>query len=104
MHHKGRNKHHFEYWVDLNVETKRYEPVPMPLRYITEMFCDRVGASMIYKKENYTDASALEYFQGGKHYIIMHPETKETIERWLTYLADHGLDQTVKYIKKELRS
>ena len=45
MHHKGRNRHHFEYWNDLNMETKRYEPVPMPLRFITEMFCDRVAAS-----------------------------------------------------------
>ena len=38
MHHKGRNKHHFEYWNDLNVATMRYEPVPMPTKYIKEMF------------------------------------------------------------------
>ena len=31
MHHKGRNKHHFEYWVDLNPATRQYEPVPMPM-------------------------------------------------------------------------
>ena len=32
MHHKGRNRHHFEYWTDLNMKTGRYEPVPMPPR------------------------------------------------------------------------
>ena len=43
MHHKGRNRHHFEYWVDINPETKNYEPVKMPLRYLAEMFCDRLA-------------------------------------------------------------
>ena len=49
MHHKGRNRHHFEYWTDLNMQTKRYEPVKMPVRYVKEMFCDRVAASKIYQ-------------------------------------------------------
>ena len=43
MHHKGRNKHHFEYWTDYSPITKRMSPVKMPLRYVVEMFCDRVG-------------------------------------------------------------
>ena len=60
MHHKGRNKHHFEYWNDLNINTKTYESVPMPTRYLKEMFCDRVAASRIYQGKNYTDSSALE--------------------------------------------
>ena len=28
LHHKGRNKHHFEYWSDINIKTRRYESVP----------------------------------------------------------------------------
>lgn len=47
IHHKGRNPHHFEYWTDYNLKTKQVEPVPMPRRYIIEMFCDRVAASKI---------------------------------------------------------
>ena len=61
MHHKGRNRHHFEYWTDLNMETKRYESVPMPDKYIKEMVSDRIAASKIYKKDAYTDASPVEY-------------------------------------------
>ena len=56
MHHKGRNKHHFEYWTDYNPETRMYGPVKMPIRYVKEMFCDRVAASKIYQGENYKNS------------------------------------------------
>ena len=55
MHHKGRNKHHFEYWTDYDPKTRQMEPVKMPLKYVKEMFCDRVAASKIYGGEKYTD-------------------------------------------------
>ena len=41
MHHKGRNRHHFEYWIDVDPVEKIYKPVKMPLRFLAEMFCDR---------------------------------------------------------------
>lgn len=52
MHHKGRNRHHFEYWIDVDPVEKIYKPVKMPLRFLAEMFCDRVAASKIYRGEN----------------------------------------------------
>lgn len=100
MHHKGRNKHHFEYWVDINPTTKRYDPVPMPLRYITEMFCDRVAACKIYRGKNYADNSALDYFIRGNARTKMHPETADILEEWLTMLAERGEQETFAYIKK----
>ncbi len=99
MHHKGRNKHHFEYWVDLNTSTKRYEPVPMPLRYLTEMFCDRVAACKIYKGKDYTDSSALEYFLRGHARSKMHAETADLLEEWLRMLAEKGEKETFEYIR-----
>ena len=51
IHHKGRNKHHYEYWTDYNPKTKEMEPVKMPLKYVIEMFCDRIAASKIYEKD-----------------------------------------------------
>ena len=48
MHHKGRNRHHFEYWTDYNPKTKQIEPVKMPTVFVIEMFCDRVAASKTY--------------------------------------------------------
>ena len=36
MHHKGRNRHHFEYWSDYNPRTKQVEPVEMPVRFLSQ--------------------------------------------------------------------
>lgn len=90
MHHKGRNKHHFEYWRDVSLETKKYEAVKMPYNYLAEMFCDRVGASKIYGAERYNDAYALNYFLNGKGKKMMHPDTAAELERLLSLLAEKG--------------
>lgn len=90
MHHKGRNRHHFEYWCDYNPKTKKMEPVPMPARYIVEMFCDRVAASKIYQGKNYRDDSALKYFLKGKATRNIHPETSAVLEHLLVTLAEQG--------------
>ena len=103
MHHKGRNRHHFEYWNDLNVETRRYEPVKMPYRYLAEMFCDRVAASMIYKGKEYTDSSALEYFLKGNARNIMHPESAEELETLLRTLSEQGSDAAFSLVRRRLR-
>ena len=100
MHHKGRNKHHFEYWVDINMQSKRYEPVPMPKRYVTEMFCDRVAACKIYRGKDYTDSSALEYYIRGNARAKMHVETADLLEEWLRMLAEKGEKETFAHIRK----
>ncbi len=99
LHHKGRNKHHFEYWVDVNPATKHYEPVEMPLRYVAEMFCDRVAASKIYKGKSYSDSSSLEYFNQGKAATQMHPKTAEILRGWLVMLSEKGEKETFAFIK-----
>ena len=100
MHHKGRNKHHYEYWTDYNKKTKQMTPVKMPVRYVKEMFCDRVAASKIYMKESYNDGSALGYFKRGNAAARMHPETAALLEKLLTMLRDKGEDYTFAYIRK----
>lgn len=100
LHHKGRNRHHFEYWNDVNPATKRYEPVKMPTRYLIEMFCDRVAASKTYQGNAYTDEHPLNYFLRGNAKLSMHPETAETLEMLLRMLAEKGEDETFKYIKQ----
>ena len=104
MHHKGRNKHHFEYWVDVNPVTKRYEPVKMPLRYVIEMFCDRVAASKIYQGKNYKDSHPLEYFMRGKDRRSIHPATSDLLELFLTMLAEKGEKETFRYIRSYKKS
>lgn len=100
IHHKGRNKHHFEYWTDYNARTKMLEAVKMPINYVKEMFCDRVAASKTYLKENYTNDCPLEYFMRSKGKRMIHPETSDFLEKLLVMLRDEGEDKTFEYLRK----
>ncbi|MBQ5566105.1 MAG: catalase [Clostridia bacterium] len=100
MHHKGRNRHHFEYWTDYNPKTRTLEPVEMPLKYVKEMFCDRVAAGKIYNGEKYTDADPIKYFLKGKDKRVIHPKTSDLLEKLLTMLRDEGEEKTFEYIRK----
>ncbi len=104
MHHKGRNRHHFEYWTDYNPVSKKIEPVRMPDVYIYEMFCDRVAASKTYNKKNYDDAMPLEYFMRGKARRIIEQKTSDKLEMLLTMLAEKGEKATFAYIRNERRN
>ena len=100
LHHKGRNRHHFEYWNDVNPATKRYEPVKMPTKYLIEMFCDRVAASKTYQGKAYSNQHPIKYFEGGKGRRMIHPETSDLLESWLVMLAEKGEKETFRHIKK----
>lgn len=103
LHHKGRNKHHFEYWRDIDVKTKNMKPIKMPYNYLVEMFCDRVAASKIYGGENYKDDYALNYFLNGKGRRSIHPETSAELEKLLRMLSEKGEDETFSYIRKRMK-
>ena len=59
LHHKGRNKHHFEYWIDLNAPDKT--PI-IPYKYTAEMICDKIAAGLIYSGEDWTSDLELNYY------------------------------------------
>ncbi|MBP5431752.1 DUF5662 family protein [Ruminococcus sp.] len=103
MHHKGRNKHHFEYWTDYDPVVKTLEPVKMPDIYIFEMFCDRVAASKIYNKEKYNNSMPLEYFLRAKPRRVIEKTTAEKLEFLLTMLRDKGEEETFRYIRSQVR-
>ena len=104
LHHKGRNKHHFEYWTDYTMpgtSDKVLIGMKMPLRYVVEMFMDRIAACKVYQKEAYTDASPWEYHQRSRRVKeIMHPETIALLEKLLQMLAEEGEKKTFAYVRK----
>ncbi|MBQ4600005.1 MAG: catalase [Oscillospiraceae bacterium] len=100
MHHKGRNRHHYEYWTDMSRATKNYEPVPMPRKYLVEMVMDRRAACIVYQGEAYTDGSALEYFEKSREKMLMHPDTRQQLGYILTMLRDRGEQETFRYLKE----
>ena len=96
LHHKGRNKHHFEYWIDYDVDGSRtvLAGMKMPVKY--------VAASRIYNKEKYKDSDPLDYYIKGLGHYIMHPETDALLHKLLQMLADKGEEYTFEYIKKNV--
>lgn len=107
LHHKGRNKHHFEYWIDYSMPNSG-EPLligmKMPLRYVVEMFMDRIAACKVYQKEKYTDASPWLYHQKGKRVQeVMHPESLSLLNHLLQMLAKEGEEKTFAYTKRLIR-
>ncbi len=102
MHHKGRNRHHYEYWVDMNRETRTYQPVPVPRRYLAEMIADRIAACKVYEGKKYTPASPLGYLMRSREKDLMHPQTRQELEFLLTMLRDKGEKEIYRYIRKEL--
>ena len=106
LHHKGRNKHHMEYWIDYGVPDEGGDKglcgMKMPLRYVVEMYIDRVAASKNYQKERYTDRSALEYYLHGKDFHVMHKDTRALLELLLYRLAVRGEQEVNTFIREEL--
>ena len=101
LHHKGRNKHHFEYWVDYGIGAEHVlAGMPMPRKYIAEMIMDRISASRVYSPQGYTDASPLAYYEKGKEKLwFIHEDTKVQLEYLLKMLAVKGEAATLSYIK-----
>ncbi len=102
LHHKGRNKHHYEYWVDysLSAADGRMAPVPMPEKYVAEMLMDRIAASKVYNGPAYTDSSPWEYYTKGTEKAPIHPQTKALLEKLLQMLSEKGEEATFIYVKR----
>lgn len=103
LHHKGRNKHHFEYWRDVD-KTGKNAPIKMPAKYFGEMICDRVAACRIYLKKNYTQRSALEYFERRTDVSYMHPETAADLRYFLALIAEKGEDVAFRELKAYIKA
>jgi len=102
MHHKGRNRHHYEYWTDMNPQTRNYESIPMPRKYLVEMVMDRRAACKTYQRENYRDDSPLNYLDRSLEKPLMHPKTVQELRYILVMLAEHGEEETFRYLKEDV--
>ncbi|MBP3493971.1 MAG: catalase [Oscillospiraceae bacterium] len=105
LHHKGRNRHHFEYWIDYCLKPDGGVYIggcKMPKKYVAEMFCDRIAACRVYQGEKYTDASAYDYHQRSKGHAPIHDETSALLDRWLLMLKEQGEDTAFAAIRAEL--
>ena len=101
LHHKGRNRHHFEYWIDYEVGTERMiGGMPMPRKYIAEMVMDRIAACKVYMADSYNDAMPYEYFMKSCDKLwFVHDDVKRDLKFLLGMLRAYGEKQTFRYIR-----
>lgn len=103
LHHKGRNRHHFEYWIDMTLDTSQgLQGMPMPTRYVLEMFCDRIAASRNYNRDTYDDTFPLAYYEKNKTHYTIHRDAASMLELLLHMLAEEGEKKTFTYIRRKI--
>ena len=105
LHHKGRNRHHFEYWIDYVIRpdgTVVMGGCKMPVKYVVEMFCDRIAACKLYHKDAYTDADPYNYYLKGKDQMMIHPETSALLGEMLLRLKNEGEEAAFAYVRRDI--
>ena len=91
LHHKGHNKHHWEYWTDFG-RSGQVKTVKIPNKYVVEMVCDWIGAGKAYSQEKWTQAEPWEYYMKVRAARHFHPETERLLLLFLETIRDKGLD------------
>lgn len=103
MHHKGRNRHHFEYWTDYALHPADskcpLQAVQMPRRYVAEMLMDRISASKNYNKDSYTQHHPLAYFERGRSHYLLHPQTEKELHGMLRILDERGEEELIRFVR-----
>lgn len=100
LHHKGRNKHHWEYWTDRLTKDTKLTNIEMPFNYIIESTLDKIAASKVYKKQEYTEDYPYNFFKASFEFSVMNIETARQILSLLDYLRLNGEKKALKYYKE----
>jgi len=89
LHHKGRNKHHTEYWVDVNAPERT--PI-IPYKYVAEMICDKLSASKVYNGKSWNTKSEIEYWNKEKQKLEINKHIEEMLTEVFEQVAEIGLE------------
>jgi hypothetical protein len=95
LHHKGRNRHHYEYWQD-NFD-KGGESLVMPYEYAVELLCDYLGAARTYMGKKFNYKSEYQWWKNKiENPIAMHPAIMSFIDYMLFLLSTCKDDKEAK--------
>ena len=103
LHHKGRNKHHWEYWTDFDATDGHVLAAEIPIQYVIEMVCDWIGAGKAYLKNEWTQASPKAHYVKMRPGRYFHPNTDKLLIEFVDLISDQGLDAFHKYAKQVLK-
>ena len=93
LHHKGRNKHHHEYWYDYAAPEKT--PI-IPYKYTVEMICDTLAAGMTYQGKNWTKDYQLKYYLEDRKRKHINPKIDDILLEVYGMVAENGVDEVIK--------
>ena len=102
QHHKGRNKHHYEYWTD-NYDSGT-TCIKMPYKYVLELVADYLAAGRTYRGKDFTFVDEYEWWMKCKDYRKIHKDTKQLITKILYMLAYRKDTNEVFKIYKDLNT
>lgn len=99
LHHKGRNKHHWQYWYDALATDKT--PL-IPYKYTVEMICDTLAAGKTYQGKNWDNSYQLKYWQEEQKKVHMNEAIKNILTEVYTQVSQNGINKTLntKNLKK----
>lgn len=92
LHHKGRNKHHPEYWYDNNSPMKL--PI-IPFKYACEMICDQLAAGIVYQGKHWTKDYQLNYWKRQREDFLLNEKLKKFEDNILGQVAENGIDKVI---------
>lgn len=100
QHHYHVNKHHWQFWLDMEDWPDRVIPVKMPYKYVVEMLCDMAGASKAYNPKNWEPKMLWDYWeQKCKGKRLMHKDSEYLIEKLLWNYYQYGEKKFLKWYK-----
>ena len=97
--HTGRNKHHWQYWVDYTRDEIVVNRIPY--RNNLEYAADVLSASKVYNPKEFTLNKAYDYFKDHSSTYLMHPASKEFVLWCIKELADNGQKRIKKSVSKK---
>lgn len=97
-HHVGRNKHHWQYWVDYALND--IVIMRIPYRHNVEYVADIMAASKVYHPKDFNFMVVYNYFLKHSEHYLMHPASKEFILWCVKKANDDGLKTLKKKILK----
>jgi hypothetical protein len=80
LHHKGHNKHHWQYWVDFLPNSNKGVPMEMDEKSVLELICDWVGAGKAYSKNKWSEVILLDYWNKYNEEFLLHEQTRQNIK------------------------
>ena len=92
LHHKGRNKHHLEYWIDSDANP--IVPV-IPYKYIVEKVCDDLSAGMVYNGKKWKKDTQYNYYMKQRERVLVNPKIDDFLTEVYLQVKNNGVNKTI---------